>query len=135
MKRILAILVVLTIVFSLCSCEKKSESITLPAKLRQFDNSIYEKHTVFISNVERTESVDVLSNMLLVEKWQEIDAPKDENLVLTIHLSELYEIYIYESYALAYYGYASITEEENAYYGIPEDATSNIQSYVNNLSS
>jgi len=136
MKKLLALSITLAVILGLCACEKKSESITLPAILRQFDTSIYENYTIFAGNIERTETVGLLSDILQIKEWEEIDAPRDdETLILKIHLSELYEISLYNSYAWVYYGYASAVDKESAYYSIPKAATENIHSYIDSISS
>lgn len=134
MKKSVAALVVLAIILGLCACGKTSESLTLSAISRQFDNTIYEKYTVAVGENEYIETVDVLSEMLIIDEWKEIDKPDDEMLLLKIHLSELYEIYLYESYARVYYGYASMGEVENAYYSIPAEVSENIQTYIETIS-
>lgn len=88
-----------------------------------------------IGDDEYTESVDVLSELLLLDEWYEIEKPLDETLLMTIQLSELYEINLYENCVWVYYGYASIGETKTAYYSIPKAATENIRSYIDNLSS
>lgn len=134
MKKSVAVLVVLAVILGLCACGKTSESLTLSAISRQFDNTIYEKYTVAVGENEYIETVDVLSEMLIIDEWKEIDKPDDEMLLLKIHLSELYEIYLYESYARVYYGYASMGEAENAYYSIPAEVSENIQTYIETIS-
>lgn len=134
MKKSVVLLVVLAVIFGLCACGKTSESLTLSAISKQFDSTIYEKYTVAVGENEYTETVDVLSELLLLDEWEEIDRPGEEMLLLKIHLSELYEIYLYESYAWVYYGYASMGEAENAYYSIPAEVSENIQTYIENLS-
>lgn len=130
MKKSVVILLILVAMLGLCACGRISENLTLSALSRQFDNTIYEKYTVVIGEDEHIETVETLSEMLMIDEWKEINKPDDEMLLMKIHLSELYEIYLYENYARVYYGYASMGEVENAYYSIPADVSENIQAYI-----
>ena len=55
---------------------------------------------------------------------------------MTIELSELYEIRLYEEgYACVYYGYADPWERDTAWYRLPDGAADAAETYIEGLTS
>ena len=123
----------LIILIGLCACSEKCESLTISALTEQLDNTNFDKQQVIVGDNKYYEDTQVLSELLNLNQWQECSKQEQTTLILKIHLSELYEINIYENYAHVYYGYATIGEDEDAYYILPENTNQNIQTYLESL--
>lgn len=128
------ILAVGLLLSGLCACGQLSPALTIDSLSRQLDSGSFEGHTVVIGDVEYFEDAAELAALFMLSEWEECEKPADEPLLLTVHLAELYEIYVYESYARVYYGYASVGKSENVCYSIPEAAAENIRAYIDGIS-
>lgn len=115
----------------LCACGKQPIPASLESLQKQFSSEYYQNHTVRVEDTEWIESVNTLRELLSLNEWAKISKPTSaEKPLVTIHLSEEYEITVYESYASVYYGYASFGEANTVYYSIPSETAINLSQYL-----
>lgn len=130
MKKIVMMFGLLLIGISCSSCSRPSEALLVPMLEINFNSTFFEIHYIILESEEYWESVDVLREMLSISEWSQIKQGLDENLLMTIVLSEEYEIALYESYACAYDGYAPIGKSSLAYYSLPTNVITELNTYI-----
>lgn len=131
-KNLLTYLVQMIMVISLlCACGKQAIPSSLESLQKQFSSEYYQHHTVIVDDTEWNESVSMLRELLSLNEWDKLrKPPSGEKPLMTVHLSEEYEVTVYESYASVYYGYASFGEANTVYYSIPSETAINLSQYL-----
>lgn len=115
----------------LCACSRTPIPCELESIQKEFDPQYFQNHTIIIDGFEQVENVIILGELLSLSEWEEAKKPTlDEEELIKIHLSEEYEIIIYESYASVYYGYNSLGETDNVCYSVPDSTIDKIRQYV-----
>ncbi len=131
-KKLFYLVVMITVLALLYACGKQPAPSSLESLQKQFDSELFQNHTIIVDDTEWIESANKLGELLSLNGWAKMrNPPSGEKTLLTIHLSEEYEITIYESYASVYYGYASFGEVKYVYYSIPSETIVTLSQYLN----
>ena len=114
--------------------KRQNSDLELTGISHQFE--LFNKLGVLIGEIEYYEDVEVLAEMIQLEKWEQIrrkpESGGDE--IMTIHLQELYDIYFYSDYVRVYDGYPlSSPQRKEAYYSVPQEVVENICAYVEKM--
>ncbi len=130
-KKLLYLVITITVLSLLCACGKRPAPASLESLQKQFDSVLFQNHTITVDDTEWLESANKLGELLSLNGWTKMrNPPLGEKTLLTIHLSEEYEIIVYESYASVYYGYASFGEANTVYYSIPSETAISLSQYL-----
>ena len=118
--RLLAFLL-LTASLLLISCAK-SENPQLETQSLSDVLGSSVSHTVKTGTNETfTLSTSSLTELLLIDKWKQIKKPSDMGeLIITVIISDGYEIRVYENCVSVYDGGAGFTVSRSAYYKAPD---------------
>lgn len=74
---------------------------------------------------------DEFSGMFRLNEWTLCKQFSADNVLVTLHFAEQYELYIYsDGKASFYYGYAGNNSKPEAYYEIPNDIAESIIDYI-----
>ena len=85
----------------------------------------------FINHGEIPVPNETILGFLHLDAWAETAAPREEQTCkLIVHLGDEYDVYIYDSYAYVYDGYADPGKNTGAYYTIPQEAIAGIDSFI-----
>lgn len=98
--------------------------------LKELFSSAKHPYSISYGDTNKKENASVLAEMLLFEEWQKIKGPFPEEKIITIVMSEEYEITVYKNYACVYDGYSGIGETSYVYYSIPDKVKSNLDHYI-----
>lgn len=86
---------------------------------------------------EYTMKMETARELIMIDEWEIISnfsasfsASDDESKTAGMTLDELYEMTIYDTYAVGYYGYRNFFENEYVYYSIPSEVADNFVSYA-----
>ena len=137
MKRYIAFVlfaVILVVLLNLFSVKRENLDLEISGIMHQFE--ISNKLGVLIGEIEYYEDVEVLAEMIQLDKWEKIKrAPEsggDE--IMSIHLQELYDIFFYSDYIKVYDGYPlSSPHRKEAYYRVPQEVIENVCLYVEKI--
>lgn len=113
----------------------KVSELQLPFLMQNFNSSIYENQKVVVGDYASYQSSNELANLIQIEEWEKTNKPISvTTLIMTIELSELYEIRLYEDgYACVYYGYANPWERDTAWYRLPDGTADAVETYIEGL--
>ncbi|MCD7788353.1 MAG: hypothetical protein LUH59_05430 [Firmicutes bacterium] len=91
---------------------------------------------------EYTMKMETARELLMIDEWEIISnvsasfsISDDESKTAGMTLDELYEMTIYDTYAIGYYGYRNFFENEYVYYSIPSEVAENFVSYAAEIKS
>lgn len=89
--------------------------VRLPAVTEALDPALYAHQTVTADGISYRVPTGELAGILRPEQWEGCAEPESAGKPVTVRLSELYEIRLYEDgYACVYYGYADPWERDTA---------------------
>ena len=110
--------------------------VRLPAVAAALDPALYEQRTVTAGDISYRVPTGELAEVLRPEEWEGCAEPESAGKPVTVRLSELYEIRLYEDgYACVYYGYADPWERDTAWYRLPDGAADAAETYIEGLTS
>lgn len=110
--------------------------VRLPAVAEALDPSLYAHQTVTADGISYRVPTGALAGILRPEQWENCAEPESAGEPVTVRLSELYEIRLYEDgYGCVYYGYANPWERDTAWYRLPDGAADAAKTYIEGLTS
>ena len=113
---------------------RPADSLRLPAVAEALDPALYEQRTVTAGDISYKVPTGTLAEVLRPEDWEDCAEPESVGETVTVRLSELYEIRLYEDgYACVYYGYANPWERDTAWYRLPDGTADAVETYIEGL--
>ncbi len=115
---------------------RAAEPVRLPAVAEALDPALYEQRTMTDGGTSYRVPTGALAGILQPEQWEDCAEPESADEPVTVRLSELYEIRLYEDgYACVYYGYANPWERDTAWYRLPDGTADAVKTYIEGLTS
>lgn len=124
-------IIILSLFLRIFIIRDKNDSITVESAFYSVKNS--ESVLCKVNDIYyETDVTDKFVKLFQTDLWNDIKAISDKDITwITIHLAELYEIYIYsDGSATIYNGYSDTFQKDEAYYTIPSEVFEDVIWYI-----